>query len=104
MANGAGYSSFYSNRMLMSLEDIAREKADLDTVAGTDPLAWKREWIPFLDDGGGNYTVIDLTTEGRGRLRDYYHDEDIRSIVNASVDQWLREVASSMEDGTYEAD
>jgi cell wall assembly regulator SMI1 len=97
-------SSIAGNRMFMSLAEIARAKESLDRKAGPDPTSWKREWIPFLDDGGGNYTVVDLRAEGRGSLIDYYHDEDFRTVVNKSVDEWLQEVADSMEDGSYEAD
>jgi cell wall assembly regulator SMI1 len=99
------FSSFTGNRMFMSLAEVTKEKTGLDTRANTDdPSAWRREWIPFLDDGGGNYTVVDLTPEGHGQLRDYYHDEDFRTVVNASVEEWLQEIADSMEDGTYEGD
>jgi len=103
--NPRTFESLAGNRMFMALKVIAETKTELDGMIGhdfEDPEFWRREWIPFLSDGGGNYTVLDLSPEGNGRLLDFYHDDELRKPVNASVDEWIAELAESMEDGSYE--
>jgi len=85
--------SFAGNRTLMSLAEITAVKAGLDELIGT---LWQRDWIPFLDDGRGNYTVIDLSPEGRGRLLNFYHQDGFRKVVNSSIEEWIEELADSM--------
>jgi cell wall assembly regulator SMI1 len=91
--------------MFMTIKEISETKNALDGMIRsefTDPEFWRREWLPFLSDGGGNYTVVDLSSEGAGRLLDFYHDDNLREAVNASVDEWITELAESMADGSYE--
>jgi len=95
--NPRTFESLAGNRMFMALKVIAETKTELDGM-----IFWRREWIPFLTDGGGNYTVLDLSPEGNGRLLDFYHDDELRKPVNASVDEWIAELGESMEDGSYE--
>src|SRR5262249_32674382 len=53
----AGY--FEDHRLLMSTDTIAAAKADLD--ANALEHGWNKDWVPFLDDDGGNFVVLDLS-------------------------------------------
>jgi cell wall assembly regulator SMI1 len=108
--NGQGpdeFASLVQNRMFLSLESAAEAKEALDGMIEIEfddrgENWWRREWVPFLDNGGGDYLVVDLTEGHGGRLIDYWHDEERRKSPYPSVDAWLQELASSMEDGSYE--
>src|SRR5262245_16182182 len=48
--------AFRDSFALMSAREIAEAHADL--VAEPEP-GWRREWVPFLDDGQGDYVCLD---------------------------------------------
>ena len=70
------------------------------TVIVTNVQTGFKKTLP--SDGGGNYTVVDLSAEGRGRLIDFYHDEDEHRSAGRGVKEWIGELAESMQDGSYE--
>lgn len=102
------FESFQKNWMFLSLEEIERTKEMLDGMIGYDfeeTHWWKRGWIPFLANGGGDYLCLDLEAEGglnAGRVIAFWHDWEDRSVKHASIDDWLCDLAQSMEDGTLE--
>jgi cell wall assembly regulator SMI1 len=104
----ACFDSFQDNRMFSSLEDIAETKAVLDDMIGydfEDPRWWRRGWVPFLANGGGDHLCLDLAAEDGGhpgQLVAYWHDWEDRSIEYASTERWLEAFVRSMESGTLE--
>lgn len=107
--NGHGGSaSLQDNRMFMPLDDITSTKDTLDGMIGTDfddPKWWRKSWIPFLANGGGDYLCLDLTAEdggAPGQLRAFWHDWDKRQVECPSLEAWLRSLVDSMEQGTLE--
>ena len=59
------FASLEYNRMFMPLEDAASTKRLLDGMIGKDferPNWWRKEWVPFLSNGGGDYLCLDLST------------------------------------------
>lgn len=98
--NGQGedYVGYFENHwLLMSAETIAAAKQELD--AGVVD-GWKKEWIPFLDDDGGDYLVID-STQAAGPVLAFYPGQAQADKVAASLDAWLEAFAKAVEAGEY---
>lgn len=98
--------SIQDNRMFSSLEEIAETKDLLDGMIGydfDDPRWWRRGWVPFLSNGGGDHLCLDLAAEDGGtpgQLVAFWHDWEDRSVEYPSFEDWLRELVDSMEQGT----
>jgi cell wall assembly regulator SMI1 len=94
--------------MFSSIEEIADTKGIYDGMIGvdfTDPRWWRRGWIPFLANGGGDHLCLDLIAEdggSPGQLIEYWHEEADRRVTYPSLDAWLSDLAASMEGGTLE--
>jgi cell wall assembly regulator SMI1 len=101
-------ASLQDNRMFSSLEDIATTKELMDGMIGTDfddPKWWRRGWVPFLSNGGGDHLCLDLVAEDGGtpgQVVAFWHDGKDRAIEFASLDEWLETLVESMENGTLE--
>jgi cell wall assembly regulator SMI1 len=102
------HASFQDNRMFSSLEEVAETKALLDGMIGSDfedPRWWRRGWVPFLANGGGDHLCLDVAAEDGGtpgQLVAFWHDWEDRSVEYSSFEAWLRRLADSMEAGTLE--
>jgi cell wall assembly regulator SMI1 len=96
------------NRTFSALEDITDTKELLDDLIGSDfddPKYWRRGWVPFLHNGGGSYLCLDLAAEDggtRGQLVGFWKADADRPIEFASLEAWLEQLVSSMEDGSLE--
>jgi len=53
---------------------------------------WKSAWLPLLENGGGDYVVIDRPS---GKLHRYYHDETARPRVAPSLAAWADGVSAA---------
>jgi cell wall assembly regulator SMI1 len=101
-------ASLQDNRMLMPLADIAETKDLLDGMIGADfedPRWWRRGWVPFLANYGGDHLCLDLVAEDGGRpgqVIAFWHDWEKRSITYSSFEEWLAQLVQSMEDGDLE--
>ena len=100
--------SFQGNRMFSTLEEIAETKGILDGMIGADfadPQWWRRGWVPFLANGGGDHLCLDLVAEdggSPGQLIAFWHDWEERSVEYDSLDAWLEDLVESMESGMLE--
>lgn len=101
-------ASLQHNWMFSRLEDLSDSKETLDGMIGfdfEDPKWWRRGWIPFLSNGGGDHLCLDLTAEdggAPGQLLTFYHDWEKRAVEYPSFQAWLTELVESMENGTLE--
>ncbi len=76
-------------------------------VVSLDPDAvsaryWKRGWVPFARDGGGNGYAVDLAPEPGGTVGQVINigpDEDFRAVVALSVADCLARVAQLISAG-----
>jgi cell wall assembly regulator SMI1 len=102
------FDSFQTNRMLLSLDDVAETKDMFDGMIGTDfddPRYWRRAWVPFLSNGGGSYLCLDLAAEDGGKpgqLIAFWKSDEDRPIEFESMEAWLVELVTSMENGSLE--
>ncbi len=101
-------ASLQYNWMFSGLEDLSDSKETLDGMIGfdfEDPKWWRRGWIPFLSNGGGDHLCVDLTAEDGGtpgQLLTFYHDSKRRPVEFSSLHAWLTGLVDSMENGTLE--
>jgi cell wall assembly regulator SMI1 len=102
------YDSIQDNFMFMPLASIRSSKELLDGMIGHDfesPDWWRREWVPFLDNGGGDHMCLDLApaAEGLGPVvRRFWHDMPGRPVLHLSFEAWVGVLVESMESGEYE--
>ena len=101
-------ASLQDNWMFSRLEDLSDSKETLDGMIGfdfEDPKWWRRGWIPFLSNGGGDHLCVDLSAEdggAPGQLLTFYHDWEKRAVEHPNLQAWLTELVESMENGTLE--
>jgi cell wall assembly regulator SMI1 len=99
-------ASLQDNRMWLSLDGITETKAMLDGMIGLDfddPHWWRKGWVPFLSNGGGDYLCLNLTAEDGGQpgqVIAFWHDWENRSVKYPSFEAWLVGLVDSMENGT----
>lgn len=102
------HESIQDNFMFMSLASIRSKKEMLDGMIGRDfgdPDWWRREWVPFLDNGGGDHLVLDLAPAAEGispLVRRFWHDMPDRAGTQLSFQSWIGVLVETMEDGRYE--
>jgi cell wall assembly regulator SMI1 len=94
----AGY--FIDHWLLLGTSKIAAAKADLDTVGGE--YGWKKDWLPFLDDDGGNFVVLDLSKKEPAVLA-YWMGEKTENLA-PSLEAWLSAFVKEVEAGLYHED
>ena len=76
-------------------------------ITSLDPDAvsaryWKRGWVPFARDGGGNGYAVDLAPEPggvTGQVINIGPDEDFRAVVGVSVADFLARIAALISSG-----
>jgi cell wall assembly regulator SMI1 len=96
------------NFRFMSLEDVVSTKQHCDDMIGNDfetPKWWRREWVPFLQNWGGDDMVVDLLgIDGGtpGQVVTFWHDDPVRPIRFPSMEAWLADLVESMESGSLE--
>jgi cell wall assembly regulator SMI1 len=100
--------SLVQNLMFSRLEDISRQKELLDGMIGSDfddPKWWRRSWVPFLENGAGDHLCVDLAAENDsfpGQIIMFYHDTERRPVRALSLEAWLADLVTSMENETLQ--
>jgi cell wall assembly regulator SMI1 len=60
---------------------------------------YRRGWLPVLSDGFGNLLCVDTEPSERGKvgqLVTFWHDDERRPVVAASLDAWLKKAAREL--------
>jgi cell wall assembly regulator SMI1 len=92
--------SFEQNWMLMSTQEIADAKKELDAQPHE---GWRSDWVPFLDDDNGNYRCLDLSSAGCPVL-DCWRGRSDHPVIAPSLSAWLADFVSGLEHGAYTED
>jgi cell wall assembly regulator SMI1 len=99
------FASLEMNWMFSPLESVADTKELCDGMIGFDFETedwWRREWVPFLSNGGGDHQVIDLLGIDRGKrgqVVTFCHDDPDRPICFPTMEAWLEDLVDAMENG-----
>lgn len=101
---------------LLGVDEIVRAWrlcGEVSRIEGTGPIQadgpvdavwWSPTWVPIAGDGTGDLLCLDRRPPAGGvpgQVVQYLHDFGRRSVVFASVEAWLREVADDLEAGVY---
>src|SRR5262249_10113404 len=92
--------AFRDSFALMSAREIAEAHADL--VSEPEP-GWRREWVPSLDAGQGDYVCLDTATAGHP-IREVWRGRTDHPIVAASLAEWAADLLADVEAGRYVED
>ncbi|WP_170914935.1 MULTISPECIES: SMI1/KNR4 family protein [unclassified Mycobacterium] len=92
---------------LMSVEEIIGTVEMMRDLLHGEPgwieqTWWSEDWVPFLDDGGGDNICVDLTGDGHtlqrnrkpyqgvpGQLIMFDHEAEWRTVEAPSLQTWL---------------
>ncbi|WP_188825493.1 SMI1/KNR4 family protein [Brucella endophytica] len=80
------------------------DHAPIDADPGIRPTWWWPGWIPFMENGGGDYLCIDMDPAPGGTLGQvvaYYHDETFRIRRAGNIGHLFARIADGLESGTY---
>ena len=92
--------AFEQNWILMSTEEIADAKKELDDHPHE---GWRKNWLPFLDDDNGDYRCLDLDSPGCPVLECWRGRAD-HPVVAPSLSAWLESFVTALERGAYAED
>lgn len=101
------FTSFTFNFQLMSVDQMIEAHHTLTELLELGEFKhttewWSRWWVPFLDNGGGDYMCLDLAAEHGGRsgqvLR-FLHDDPRRKVEFGSFGNWLLTTAEGFRIG-----
>jgi len=102
------YEGFQFNRHLMSCDDIVTVMDELEELRAAgefeEPFWWNEQWLPFLDNGGGDFICVDLggCFDGvPGQIVEFWHDDADRAIAYPSFEAWLETFVVALERGMF---
>jgi cell wall assembly regulator SMI1 len=98
------YTSLVHNFGLMNSKDVLDERSGLNELLDNGELEhanwWSHGWIPFLENGFGDFYCLDrggTFTGSAGQVIRYWHDYEERSVIAPDFDSWLTAVVSRLE-------
>ncbi len=91
---------FEGDWMLLSTEEIAKAKQELDTAP---PQGWNQAWLPFLEDNSKNVVVLDTSKHEHPLLGCWNGRADHEQIA-PSLTAWFEELVTAFEQGQYVED
>jgi cell wall assembly regulator SMI1 len=68
------------------------------------PDWWNPRWVPVAGNASGDAICLDLDPPpggAVGQVIEFLHDEKDRTVLAPSLDAWLEEFATGLEDGEY---
>ncbi len=74
--------------MLMSAEDAIDIMNEFNKYVESGDN-WKNDWLPFTENGGGNYMCVSLST---GEVFYYDKHETSTGIIFSSTQEWLMDL------------
>ena len=86
-----------------STERVAAAKRSLNEQAPGNghKTGWQPEWIPFLDDDGGDYLCLDTRAPGVP-VRAFWLGQPEHPVVAPSLTDWVEGFVKAVEMGEYQ--
>lgn len=83
------------------------EGLESQSVEGIANLWWHIGWIPFADNGGGDYYCIDMaptSTGTEGQIISHSHETGEHKIIARSLGEFLHNLANDLAEDIYTYD
>ena len=94
------------NRNLMNIEEVLETWTCMNELLALgefeQPNWWDPHWIPFAENGAGDYYVLDLVGSfggTPGQVIEFWNGDVDRNIYFASFSKWLETIISAIEQG-----
>jgi cell wall assembly regulator SMI1 len=84
---------------LLSFQQSCDEKHMMDALAkqeGWDSSWWSPAWFPFASDGAGQLLLVE---EPSGRVFEFLHDDEGRSVLANSLEEFVAQTLEQLESG-----
>lgn len=81
-----------TNEMFMGIDDIKymfTELKELLHYGDIEEDIWRPTWLPFMSNGGGDHTCIDVSPENYGKIVSHNHEESDGRAINDSMIEWI---------------
>lgn len=92
-----------TNEMFASSQSMVRTMREMNELVKYGDISaesWSRSWAPFMDNGGGDMTCLDLKT-GTIVSRDHETQEIVQTYSN--LERWLAELLRELSTNNFEA-
>jgi cell wall assembly regulator SMI1 len=83
-----------------SMMQTMRDKKELVRFGDISAESWSNTWAPCMDNGGGNYSCLDLTT-GEVVFRDHETQEIVATY--SSLKEWLAALFQELRTNNFGA-
>lgn len=86
-----------------SLEEFDEEQASCPS-GHVKPVFANPFWVPFADDGGGNFLAMDLDPDTQGHVGQVINmgrDEDVKYVIAPSFGAFMRHLADELKRGNF---
>ncbi len=106
-----GWSLYSAHRIVrewMIWDDLRRKEFKPENL-GCEPIGpvrgdewWRRDWIPFCGDGGGNHLCVDMDPAFGGTVGQVitmWHDDPRRELIAYSLTDFVELIASDFAQG-----
>ncbi|MEI7011944.1 SMI1/KNR4 family protein [Leptospira licerasiae] len=93
--------SLFFQYKFSSFETLLSDKEMLDDLAKEENWEkdwWDPNWYPFGGEITGDYLVLDKKT---GNILEFIHDDEDRSIVANSLENYLKDLITGLESGKF---
>jgi len=94
------FPGFYLSPLDDSIENYLSRKSD---------KRWSKGWVPFMEDGGGDYFVVELrrrswrtsVAEQPGRVRHFRNEEPEHPVEFSSIGAMFTTIAAAYDQGIF---
>ncbi|MEN9360154.1 MAG: hypothetical protein RL095_1689 [Verrucomicrobiota bacterium] len=85
--------AFMKNKRLMSTKEIIKTWRIFKELDYPQKY-WGNQWLPFLEDGNGNYICINLEN---GEILEFWKSDDDRPIIASHFDSWILKIVDEFK-------
>jgi cell wall assembly regulator SMI1 len=91
--------AFVEDFLLLGTEEVPESKEEMDEEG-----SGQEDWIPFLDDGQGDYVCLEAGEKEKGAVREVWRGQDEAEVVAPDLTTWVAGLLADFEAGKYHED
>lgn len=95
-----------TNEMFMGIDDIKymfTELKELLHYGDIEQDIWKPTWLPFMSNGGGDHTCIDISQTSYGKIVCHNHEEPDGRVIYDSIIEWIDALNSELNRNDFDS-